>query len=132
VELELWKFISFPVLERQFLLISAQLRPAELEQRLTKDRHCTHSIHTVFFNLSKKGVTMNRKIKNFVFAGLAATVLCAGTLSARQLSLAVQDTTCQHHFCTRTTPCPNVLGCGCVFNNPSATTGVCGFIAAKR
>jgi hypothetical protein len=48
------------------------------------------------------------------------------------LSLVVQDTTCQHHFCSRTQPCPNVLGCGCVFNNPSATTGVCGFIAAKR
>jgi hypothetical protein len=47
------------------------------------------------------------------------------------LSLNVQDTTCQHHFCTKTNPCPNVLGCGCVFNNPNATTGVCGFIAAK-
>jgi hypothetical protein len=75
---------------------------------------------------------MGKKIKNIVFTVLAATVLCAGTLSARQLSLAVQDTTCNHHFCTRTTPCPNVLGCGCVFNNPNATSGVCGFVAAKR
>ena len=75
---------------------------------------------------------MGRKIKNIVFTAMAATVLCAGTLSARQLSLVVQDTTCQHHFCSKTQPCPNVLGCGCVFNNPGATTGVCGFIAAKR
>jgi hypothetical protein len=89
--------------------------------------------HTAFLQLStKKGVTMNRKIKNIFFTAMAATVLCAGTLSARQLSLVVQDTTCQHHFCTRTNPCPNVLGCGCVFNNPNATSGVCGFIAAKR
>jgi len=74
---------------------------------------------------------MNRKIKNIIFTTLAATVLCAGTLSARQLSLNVQDTTCQHHFCTRTSPCPNVLGCGCVLQ-PGFDSGVCGFIAAKR
>ncbi len=75
---------------------------------------------------------MSKTIKNIVFTVMAAAVLSAGTVSARQLSLVVQDTTCKHHFCTRTTPCPNVLGCGCVFNNPSATTGVCGFIAARR
>ena len=74
---------------------------------------------------------MGRTIKNVIFTAMAATVLFAGTVSAHQLSLVVQDTTCMHHFCTRTQPCPNVLGCGCVFNNPKATTGVCGFIAAK-
>jgi hypothetical protein len=74
---------------------------------------------------------MSRKIKNIIFTTLAATVLCAGTLSARQLSLVVQDTTCQHHFCTRTSPCPNVLGCGCVLQ-PGFDSGVCGFVAAKR
>lgn len=73
----------------------------------------------------------NKKLKNIILMAMTATVLCAGTVSARQLSLNVQDTTCQHHFCSRTQPCPNVLGCGCVFNNPSATTGVCGFIAAR-
>jgi hypothetical protein len=79
----------------------------------------------------KGGRTMSKKLKNIIFTGMAAAVLCAGSVSARQLSLNVQDTTCQHHFCTRTQPCPNVLGCGCVFNNPNATSGVCGFIAAK-
>jgi hypothetical protein len=74
---------------------------------------------------------MGKKIKNIVFTTMAATVLCAGTLSARQLSLNVQDTTCQHHFCTRTSPCPNVLGCGCVLQ-PGFDSGVCGFVAAKR
>jgi hypothetical protein len=74
---------------------------------------------------------MRKKIKNTIFTAIATAVLCAGTLSARQLSLNVQDTTCLHHFCTRTQPCPNVLGCGCVFNSPTATSGVCGFIAAK-
>ncbi|HEY7403336.1 MAG TPA: hypothetical protein VIB39_07435 [Candidatus Angelobacter sp.] len=71
-------------------------------------------------------------IKNMFLAVTMAAVFSAGMLSARQLSMAVQDTTCQHHFCSKTQPCPNVLGCGCVFNNPKATTGVCGFIAAKR
>ena len=76
---------------------------------------------------------MSRKlIKNTLLATIMTAVLCAGTVSARQLSLNVQDTTCQHHFCSKTQPCPNVLGCGCVFNNPNATTGVCGFIAVKR
>ena len=75
---------------------------------------------------------MSRKvIKSTLLATIMTAVCCAGTLSARQLSLNVQDTTCQHHFCSKKQPCPNVLGCGCVFNNPKATTGVCGFIAAK-
>jgi len=74
---------------------------------------------------------MSKKLKNIILMTMTATVLCAGTVSARQLSLNVQDTTCQHHFCSKTLHCPNVLGCGCVFNNPSATTGVCGFIAAR-
>lgn len=74
---------------------------------------------------------MSKKLKNIILMAMTATVLCAGTVSARQLSLNVQDTTCQHHFCSKTLHCPNVLGCGCVFNNPSATTGVCGFIAAR-
>ena len=53
---------------------------------------------------------MGKTIKNIIFTGMAAAVLCAGSVSARQLSLNVQDTTCQHHFCSRTQPCPNVLG----------------------
>ena len=72
----------------------------------------------------------NKTIKNIIFSAMAATVLCAGTLSAHQLHRNVQDTTCQHHFCTKTNPCPNVLGCGCVIQ-PGFTSGVCGFIAAK-
>ena|SRR5689334_12391636 len=103
MKLELSNFMSGPVPALQFLLISA-----------------------------RKGVTMARTIKNIIFTAMAATVLCAGTVSAHQLSLVVQDTTCQHHFCSKKQPCPNVLGCGCVFNNPNATTGVCGFIAAKQ
>jgi hypothetical protein len=73
---------------------------------------------------------MGKKTKNIVFTAMAVTVLCAGTLSARQLSLVVQDTTCQHHFCTKTLHCPNVLGCGCVLQ-PGFDSGVCGFVAAK-
>jgi hypothetical protein len=46
VELELWKFISFPVLERQFLLISAQLRPAEFKQCMGKCK-CRPTVNAV-------------------------------------------------------------------------------------
>ena len=72
----------------------------------------------------------NKTIKNIILTGMAAAVLCAGTVSARQLSLNVQDTTCQHHFCSKKLPCPNVLGCGCVIQ-PGFTSGTCNFIAAK-
>ena len=72
----------------------------------------------------------NKTIKNIILTVMAAAALCAGTLSARQLSLNVQDTTCQHHFCSKTLKCPNVLGCGCVLQ-PGFDSGVCGFIAAK-
>ncbi len=73
---------------------------------------------------------MGKTIKNMIFTGMAAAVLCAGTVSAHQLSLNIQDTTCQHHFCSKTLRCPNVLGCGCVIQ-PGFNSGVCGFIAAK-
>lgn len=68
--------------------------------------------------------------KKIFFATIMTAVLCAGTVSARQLSLNVQDTTCQHHFCSKTQHCPNVLGCGCVLQ-PGFDSGVCGFVSAK-
>ncbi len=72
----------------------------------------------------------NKRIKNTILTAMAAAVLCAGTVSARQLSQTATTTTCRG-FCTKKTGCPNVLGCACVFNNPGATVGVCNFIAAK-
>jgi hypothetical protein len=73
-----------------------------------------------------------KSMKNTFMGAIVTAVLCAGTVSAHQLFLNVQDTTCQHHFCSRKQPCPNVLGCGCVFNQPNfPDSGVCGFIAAK-
>jgi hypothetical protein len=73
---------------------------------------------------------MTKKIKTVLLATMVTAVLCVGTLSARQLSQAVQTTTCGG-FCQTNRACPNVLGCACVFNNPGATTGVCSLIAAK-
>jgi hypothetical protein len=70
------------------------------------------------------------RFKTTLFIAMVAAALCAGTLSARQLSLTAQNTTCRG-FCSKQLACPNVLGCGCVFNNPGATTGVCSLIAAK-
>lgn len=73
---------------------------------------------------------MGKTIKNAFLATMFAAVLCAGTVSARQLSHAAATTTCRG-FCTRSGGCPNILGCACVFNNPGATVGLCNFIAAK-
>jgi hypothetical protein len=73
---------------------------------------------------------MHKTMKTVLFSTMVTAVLGAGTLSARQLSLNVQDTTCQHHFCSKTQHCPNVLGCGCVIQ-PGFNSGVCGFIAAR-
>ncbi|HZD94121.1 MAG TPA: hypothetical protein VE133_07695 [Candidatus Sulfotelmatobacter sp.] len=74
---------------------------------------------------------MGKTIKNTFLAAIAAAVLCAGTVSAHQLSQAVQTHTTCRSFCTKKTGCPNILGCACVFNNPGATTGICSLIAAK-
>ncbi|HEV3040696.1 MAG TPA: hypothetical protein VHA33_23225 [Candidatus Angelobacter sp.] len=71
---------------------------------------------------------MRKSIKKLSFAIFAVAVLCAGMVSARQLSLTVQGTTCRG-FCSKKVPCPNVLGCACVFN--SALAGTCQLIADK-
>ena len=73
---------------------------------------------------------MNKTIKNIVFTAMAAIVLCAGTLSARQLSLNVQTTTCSGFCDSKKHHCPNILGCGCVIQ-PGFTSGTCNFVAAK-
>ena len=72
---------------------------------------------------------MAKEIKTVLLTLMVTTVLCAGTVSARQLFRPFQ-TTCQG-FCTKKTGCPNILGCACVFNNPGASVGKCSFIAAK-
>jgi hypothetical protein len=73
---------------------------------------------------------MTKRFKTPLLIAMLTAVLCAGTLSARQLSLTAQTTTCRG-FCTQTTlHCPNILGCACVIQ-PGFTSGVCNFIAAK-
>ena len=71
---------------------------------------------------------MTKKIKTVLLAAMVTVVLSAGTVSAYQLSQSATTTTCRG-FCTKKVPCPNVLGCGCVFQ-PGFTTGVCDLIAA--
>jgi hypothetical protein len=70
-----------------------------------------------------------KTIKNTFLAAIVTAVLCVGTVSAHQLSLNVQTTTCSG-FCGKKLPCPNVLGCACV-TQPGFTTGTCQLIAAK-
>jgi len=73
---------------------------------------------------------MTKRLKTASLIAMIAAALCAGTLSARQLSLTVRSTTCRGFCNQKTLPCPNILGCGCVIQ-PGFTTGVCNFIAAK-
>ena len=73
---------------------------------------------------------MKKRIQAFMFAIVVIAVLSAGTVSARQLSLNVQTTTCQGFCDKKKHPCPNILGCGCVIQ-PGFTSGTCNFIAAK-
>jgi len=73
---------------------------------------------------------MKKRIQTLAVTTMAIAVLCAGTVSARQLSLAVQTTTCSGFCDKKKHPCPNILGCGCVIQ-PGFTSGTCNFIAAK-
>lgn len=73
---------------------------------------------------------MRKIARAMLFSTLVMAVLGAGTLSARQLYLNVQTTTCQGFCDNKKHPCPNILGCGCVIQ-PGFTSGTCSFIAAK-
>lgn len=73
---------------------------------------------------------MGKTIKSIIFTAMATAVLCAGTLSARQLSQNVQSTSCRG-FCTSNAGCPNILGCTCVFSQPGTNIGMCNFTFAK-
>jgi hypothetical protein len=74
---------------------------------------------------------MKKTIQFSLLTALVMAMLCAGTVSASQLSQPFTTQTTCRGFCTKKTGCPNILGCACVFNNPGATVGVCNFIAAK-
>ena len=64
---------------------------------------------------------MSKKIRTTVLAALTMAVLCAGTVSARQLRTGVQGTTCGG-TCSLTKPCPT-SNCVCSFTTP--TTAFC-------
>lgn len=73
---------------------------------------------------------MTKKIKTVLLTLMVTAVLCAGTVSARQLSQIVTTTVCSGVCAKKVRPCPNELGCACVI--PSGfTTGTCQLIAAK-
>lgn len=57
-----------------------------------------------------------KKIQNVLFAVIAIAVLCAGTVSARQLRSSFQGSTCGG-TCSATRPCA-VAGCVCSFTTP--------------
>jgi hypothetical protein len=73
---------------------------------------------------------MDKKVKTTLFSALLIGVLATGSVSARQLSLNVQTSTCGSFCDSKKHPCPNILGCGCVIQ-PGFTSGTCNFIAAK-
>lgn len=64
---------------------------------------------------------MKSKIQNLSLAVIAVAVLCAGTVSARQLRSGVKGFTCGG-TCSATQPCPT-SNCVCSFTTP--TTAFC-------
>ena len=71
---------------------------------------------------------MGKTIKNIIFTGVAAAVLCAGTVSARQLRQASTVTVC-NSTCTKKVPCSNA-SCTC-FISSGERIGTCQLVAAK-
>jgi hypothetical protein len=69
----------------------------------------------------KKENPLKKKVQTLLFAIMLTLVLSAGTLSARQLSLNFQTTTCSG-TCSMTQPC-STSACVCSFTTP--LTGFC-------
>ena len=65
---------------------------------------------------------MDKVIKSTLLATIITAVLCAGTVSARQLRSGVFTTTTCGGTCNFTHPCATA-GCVCSFTTP--TTGFC-------
>jgi hypothetical protein len=68
-------------------------------------------------------------IRRALLAAMVTAVLCAGTVSARQLRQSYSSTVCRG-FCGKNLACPNVLGCACVLAQ-GFSTGTCQLIAAR-
>ena len=76
---------------------------------------------------------MKKKIQNLSFAVIAVAVLCAGTVSARQLRSGVKGFTCGGS-CSATQPCPT-SNCVCSFTTPTTafcTTKLAGVASPKK
>lgn len=74
-----------------------------------------------------------KKIKSIVFTALVIGVLCAGTVSARQLRSGVQGFTCGG-TCSATQPCAT-SGCVCSFTTPTTafcTTKLAGVVSPSK
>ncbi len=59
---------------------------------------------------------MKKTIKTTLLAAMLTAVLCAGTVSARQLRVHTQGSTTCGGTCSATKPCAN--GCFCSFTTP--------------
>jgi hypothetical protein len=59
---------------------------------------------------------MKKKIQNLSFVVIAAAVLCAGTVSTRQLHSGAKSSTTCGGSCSATQPCAK--GCVCSFTTP--------------
>lgn len=76
---------------------------------------------------------MKKKIQNLSFAVIAIAVLCAGTVSARQLQSGVKGFTCGG-TCSATQPCPT-SNCVCSFTTPFTafcTTKLAGVAPSRK
>jgi hypothetical protein len=65
---------------------------------------------------------MRKTIRNFSFAAIAMAVLCAGTLSARQLKMDAQSVGACGTTCSATVHCSGLCTC---WIDSGASTGFC-------
>lgn len=76
---------------------------------------------------------MKKKLRSTFLAALIMGVLCAGTVSARQLRNGAQAATTCGGTCSATHPCAN--GCFCSFTTPFTafcTTRPAGVVSPKK
>jgi len=76
---------------------------------------------------------MSKRMKTIFFTAIVSSVLCAGTVSARQLRSGASSSTTCGGSCSLTQPC--IKGCVCSFTTPFTafcTTKLAGVVSPSK
>lgn len=109
---------------------------AEIQRRASGSSAARSAVGNRLGSLTKKEHrTMSAKIaKPMLFAAIVTSVLCAGTVSARQLQRGVRGSLTCGGRCSFTQPCATA-GCFCSFSTPETgfcTTRPAGFVPSGK